>query len=99
MKLNGGLKGCSVGNCARGKAHASHAIGGPYDPAAPRFSAVLGAKELPPKKKPTQRIDKKKTSDFKYEIILYWSKKDGAFIAEVPELAGCAADGKTYQKR
>jgi predicted RNase H-like HicB family nuclease len=34
----------------------------------------------------------------KYEIILYWSKEDGAFIAEVPELAGCAADGTTYQE-
>ena len=32
----------------------------------------------------------------KYEIILYWTKEDDAFIAEVPELAGCAADGKTY---
>lgn len=31
----------------------------------------------------------------KYEIILYWSNEDGAFIAEVPELAGCAADGST----
>lgn len=29
----------------------------------------------------------------KYEIILYWSEEDGAFIAEVPELAGCAAHG------
>ena len=28
----------------------------------------------------------------KYEIILYWSNEDQAFIAEVPELAGCAAD-------
>ena len=27
----------------------------------------------------------------KYEIILYWSKDDDAFIAEVPELPGCAA--------
>jgi predicted RNase H-like HicB family nuclease len=35
---------------------------------------------------------------FKYEIILYWSKDDEAFIAEVPELPGCAADGKTYQE-
>lgn len=34
----------------------------------------------------------------KYEIILYWSADDGAFIAEVPELPGCAADGKTYQE-
>lgn len=31
----------------------------------------------------------------KYEIIIYWSKEDDAFIAEVPELAGCMADGKT----
>ena len=34
----------------------------------------------------------------KYEIIIYWSNDDKAFIAEVPELAGCAADGKTYQQ-
>jgi len=34
----------------------------------------------------------------RYEIILYWSKEDQAFIAEVPELAGCAADGETYQE-
>jgi predicted RNase H-like HicB family nuclease len=33
----------------------------------------------------------------KYEIILYWSDEDEAFIAEVPELAGCAADGLTRQ--
>jgi predicted RNase H-like HicB family nuclease len=32
----------------------------------------------------------------KYEMIVYWSEADGAFIAEVPELAGCMADGKTY---
>ncbi|HEX4132195.1 MAG TPA: type II toxin-antitoxin system HicB family antitoxin [Pirellulales bacterium] len=36
--------------------------------------------------------------DVKYEIILYWSKDDEAFIAEVPELPGCAADGATYQE-
>ena len=35
---------------------------------------------------------------FKYEIIIYWSQEDDAFIAEVPELAGCAADGATYQE-
>jgi predicted RNase H-like HicB family nuclease len=34
----------------------------------------------------------------RYEIILYWSKEDEAFIAEVPELPGCAADGSTYQE-
>jgi predicted RNase H-like HicB family nuclease len=34
----------------------------------------------------------------KYEIIIYWSEEDSAFIAEVPELAGCMADGATYQE-
>jgi predicted RNase H-like HicB family nuclease len=34
----------------------------------------------------------------RYEIIIYWSNEDQAFIAEVPELAGCAADGATYQE-
>ena len=34
----------------------------------------------------------------RYEIILYWSSEDEAFIAEVPELAGCAADGATRQE-
>jgi len=33
----------------------------------------------------------------KYEIILYWSQEDEAFIAEVPELPGCMADGETYR--
>jgi predicted RNase H-like HicB family nuclease len=32
----------------------------------------------------------------KYEIILYWSADDNAYIAEVPELPGCMADGQTY---
>jgi len=34
----------------------------------------------------------------RYEIIIYWSQADVAFIAEVPELPGCAADGKTYKE-
>lgn len=34
----------------------------------------------------------------KYDVIIYWSKDDQAFIAEVPELPGCAADGATYQE-
>jgi predicted RNase H-like HicB family nuclease len=34
----------------------------------------------------------------RYEVIIYWSDEDKAFIAEVPELAGCAADGKTYRE-
>ena len=35
---------------------------------------------------------------YKYEIIIYWSDEDGYFIAEVPELAGCMSDGKTYNE-
>jgi predicted RNase H-like HicB family nuclease len=34
----------------------------------------------------------------KYEVIIYWSEEDQAFIAEVPELPGCAADGKTHRE-
>jgi predicted RNase H-like HicB family nuclease len=37
------------------------------------------------------------TDPVRYEIIIYWSKADDAFVAEVPELAGCMADGPTYQ--
>lgn len=33
----------------------------------------------------------------RYEVIIYWSDEDQAFIAEVPELPGCMADGATYQ--
>jgi predicted RNase H-like HicB family nuclease len=38
------------------------------------------------------------SDDYRYEIIMYWSEDDQAFIAEVPELPGCAADGTTYQE-
>jgi predicted RNase H-like HicB family nuclease len=34
----------------------------------------------------------------KYEIIMYWSEEDGDYVAEVPELSGCMADGRTYQE-
>jgi predicted RNase H-like HicB family nuclease len=34
----------------------------------------------------------------KYEIIIYWSQEDHSFIAEVPELPGCMADGETYKE-
>lgn len=34
----------------------------------------------------------------KFEVIIYWSDDDRAFIAEVPELPGCAADGKTHRE-
>jgi len=33
----------------------------------------------------------------RYEIIIYWSAEDEAFVAEVPELAGCMAHGDTYE--
>lgn len=35
---------------------------------------------------------------YKYEIIIYWSEEDNSYIAEVPELPGCMADGKTYDE-
>ncbi len=35
--------------------------------------------------------------DLKYEIIIYWSTQDGHYIAEVPELPGCMADGETLE--
>lgn len=34
----------------------------------------------------------------KYEMIIYWSEEDNAYIASVPELAGCMADGGSYQE-
>ena len=34
----------------------------------------------------------------RYEVIIYWSEEDQAFIGEVPELPGCAADGRTYRE-
>jgi len=35
---------------------------------------------------------------YKYEIVIYWDKKDAIYVAEVPELPGCAAHGKTYDE-
>ena len=34
--------------------------------------------------------------EYRYEVIIYWSDDDNAFLAEVPELPGCMADGATY---
>ena len=34
----------------------------------------------------------------RYEMIIYWSNTDNAYLVEVPELAGCMADGATYQE-
>lgn len=36
--------------------------------------------------------------NYRYEIIIFWSKEDDAYIAEVPELPGCMADGKTHHE-
>ncbi len=37
-------------------------------------------------------------ADIKYELVLYWSEEDEAYIVEVPELPGCMADGRTYEE-
>jgi predicted RNase H-like HicB family nuclease len=34
----------------------------------------------------------------RYEMIIYWSREDDAFVVEVPELPGCMADGHTYEE-
>ena len=34
----------------------------------------------------------------RYEVIIFWSDEDGSFVAEVPELPSCMADGRTYQE-
>jgi len=34
---------------------------------------------------------------FKYEVVVWWSEEDRAYIAEVPELPGCMADGTSYE--
>jgi predicted RNase H-like HicB family nuclease len=38
------------------------------------------------------------TMEARYEMIIYWSDEDKAFVVEVPELPGCMADGRTYQE-
>ncbi|MDX1520484.1 MAG: type II toxin-antitoxin system HicB family antitoxin [Anaerolineae bacterium] len=35
---------------------------------------------------------------YRYEIIIYWSDEDEAYIAEVPELSGCMAHGSSYDE-
>ncbi|MCB9263203.1 MAG: type II toxin-antitoxin system HicB family antitoxin [Flavobacteriales bacterium] len=37
-------------------------------------------------------------NNVKYELIIYWSEQDEAFIVEVPELSGCMADGASYEE-
>lgn len=36
------------------------------------------------------------TPEYRYEVIIYWSDEDQAFLAEVPELPGCMSDGASY---
>lgn len=36
--------------------------------------------------------------DIKYEMVVYWSEEDEAYVVEVPELPGCMADGDTYEE-
>ena len=43
-------------------------------------------------------LQEMKMNNSRYEIIIYWSDADNAFIAEVPELSGCAADGATHEE-
>lgn len=38
------------------------------------------------------------SSDWKYDIVVRWSTADQAYVAEVPELPGCAADGVSYEE-
>jgi len=34
----------------------------------------------------------------KYELIIFWSEEDQAFVVDVPELPGCMADGASYEE-
>lgn len=43
-------------------------------------------------------MDWELSMSIRYELIIYWSEEDQAFIVEVPELAGCMADGTTYEE-
>jgi len=36
--------------------------------------------------------------DIKYEMVIYWSEEDDAYVVEVPELHGCMEDGRTYKE-
>jgi predicted RNase H-like HicB family nuclease len=35
---------------------------------------------------------------YKYELVIFWSREDGRYVVEIPELPGCMADGKTYEE-
>jgi predicted RNase H-like HicB family nuclease len=61
------------------------------------FPCHVGARRGVPRSYPLN-IGYQERHTTKHEIILYWSDDDQSFIAEVPELAGCAADGSTRQE-
>jgi len=52
-------------------------------------------KPVPRKRK---RLTRARTPVYRYEILIYWSGEDRTFIAEIPELPGCMADGATYRE-
>src|SRR5262249_15656256 len=63
-----------------------------------RSRTCLRRERMPHRMRRMQHRRKQGNNQLMYEIIIYWSKADGAFIAEVPELPGCAADGATDQE-
>src|SRR5438094_3014691 len=63
------------------------------NPIAPPHPLELPARRLTRPQRTRTRAD-----NMRYKISLYWSQEDEAFIAEMPELPGCAADGATYQE-
>src|SRR2546430_15839632 len=60
----------------------------------PRFARLYCAMASPKarKRSPVMTIDQR------YEIVIYWSDPDRAFVAEVPQLPGCAGDGPTQRE-
>ena len=65
------------------------------------FALYNGQSSENTRKNPAGRCRRKYSimeSELKYEMILYWSSEDEAFIADVPELPGCSTDGATYQE-
>jgi predicted RNase H-like HicB family nuclease len=47
---------------------------------------------------PENLKERKMAIEIRYELIVYWSDEDEAFLVQVPELLGCAADGSSYQE-
>ena len=64
----------------------------------PKISIIIAARNEERHLEKTINSMLNNTEYSNYEIIIYWSEDVGAFVAEVPELPGCMADGKTYQE-